>query len=203
MKLGFGTPPARVSAGTPAEAVVSIDDTTRLTFIQRINLNGTANTSTTVAGEFKVRIHFNPSATGLAEENLEITNGTIDDFLDDTHSGFNVWNVDILPTQGASTVTVRVPPDVVDGGNQPAEVTYDAEEPLTVEFTTTANEPVVAAFQVKATFSTGVVDGTNAVGENVPWRFTPQEDLTITRGTYVSHRAGLRHGLDHHRPTQE
>ena len=188
VKLGFGTPPARVSAGTPAEAVVSIDDTTRRTFIQRINLNGTANTSTTVAGEFKVRIHFNPSATGLAREDLEITNGTIDDFLDDTHSGFNVWNVDILPTQGASTVTVRVPPDVVDGGNQPAEVTYDAEEPLTVEFTTTANEPVVAAFQVKATFSTGVVDGTNAVGENVPWRFTPQEDLTITRGTYVSHR---------------
>ena len=189
VKLGFDTLPTRVSAGTPAEAVVSIDDTTRRTFIQRINFNGTVNTSTTVAGEFKVRIHFNPSATGLAEEDLEITNGTIDDFLAGTHLGFNVWYVDILPDQGVSSVTVRVPADVVDGGNQPAEVTYDAEEPLTVEFTTTATEPVVAEFQVRATFSADVIDGTqNSPDGDVSWYFIPIHDVTVTHGSYVGYR---------------
>ena len=187
VKLGFGSLPAGMSAGTPGEAVVSIDDATRKTFIQRLNPNGTSNPSNTVAGEFKVRIHFNPSATGLAEEDLEITNGTVTDFLTNTHLGFDVWHVDILPTQGASTVTVRVPPDVVDGGNQPAEVIYDTSPPLTVEFTTTATEPVISDFQIRAIFSLDVIDGT-LYFENANWYFVPTEDLDITHGTYVGHR---------------
>ena len=43
------------------------DDLARTTDIQRVNSNGTVNTNTTVAGLFKVRINFMPSATGLLE----------------------------------------------------------------------------------------------------------------------------------------
>ena len=71
-------------------------------------------TNTTVAGLFKVRIRFIPSATGLLEEELEVEGGTIDQFVSDDISGDNVWYVDILPDQEATSVTVRVPPNVVE-----------------------------------------------------------------------------------------
>ena len=101
------------------------DDLARTTDIQRVNSNGTSNDNTTVAGLFKVRINFMPSATGLLEEELEVKGGTIDQFVSGDISGSNVWYVDILPDQGATSVTVRVPSDVVNGGNPAAEVTYE------------------------------------------------------------------------------
>ena len=168
---------------------MTIDDTTRRTLIQRLNINGTETDNTTVAGQFKVRVHFLPSATGLAQEELEITNGAIVNFLEQPRNGTNVWYVDILPDQGAISVTVRVPPDVVDGGNQPAEVTYDAVEPLTVELTTTATEPVIGEFQVTATFSSPVTDNAGGGEGDVEWVFLPGDDLEITRGTYVGYQS--------------
>ena len=166
--------------------MVSIDDTTRKTHVQRININGTTNESFTVAGEFKVRIHFLPSATGLLEEELEITNGTTEDFLTGIISGANVWYVDVFPDDGATTVTVRIPPDVVDGGNPAAEVTYDAVPPLTVELTTNATEPVINNFQVTVTFSAPVSEQEDGGESGDSWIFSPDDDLEIRHGTYVS-----------------
>ena len=189
VKLTFGTLPTGVSAGTPAEAVVSIDDTTRKTLIQRINFTGTENESLTVAGEFKVRVHFLPSADGLLQEELEITGGTIVAYDFEARpvgdGTVNVWYVNVLPDQEASTVTVRVPADVVEGGNQAAEVTYDTSPPLIAEFTTNATEPVIDDFQVTVTFSHDVLAERDGQ-ESGPWLFIPSSDLEITRGTYVS-----------------
>ena len=88
-------------------------------------------------------------------------------------SGDNVWYVDILPDQGATSVTVRVPPDVVNGGNPAAEVTYNAEPPLTPVFTTNANEPVIAQFLVTVTFSADVTELPGTTEGAAPWYFSP------------------------------
>ena len=190
VKLTFGTLPTGVSAGTPAEAVVSIDDTTRETLIQRIDFTGAENESLTVAGEFKVRVHFLPSADGLLQEELEITGGTIVAYDFEARpvgdGTVNVWYVNVLPDQEATTVTVRVPADVVEGGNQAAEVTYDTSPPLIAEFTTNATEPVIDDFRVTVTFSHDVL-AERTGQESGPWLFIPSSDLAITRGTYVSH----------------
>ena len=164
------------------------DDLARTTDIQRVNSNGTVNTNTTVAGLFKVRINFMPSATGLLEEELEVEGGTIDQFVSGDISGSNVWYVDILPDQGATSVTVRVPPDVVDGGNPAAEVIYSAEPPLTPVFTTNANEPVIAQFLVSVTFSADVTALPGTTEGAAPWYFSPQEDLVISHGDFVRYQ---------------
>ena len=166
------------------------DDLARTTDIQRVNSNGTVNTNTTVAGLFKVRIHFMPSATGLLEEELEVKGGTIDQFVSGDISGDNVWYVDILPDQGVTSVTVRVPPDVVNGGNPAAEVTYDAVPPLTLVFTTNANEPVIAQFLVTVTFSAEVTELPGNTEGDTTWYFSPQEDLVISHGDFVRHQRG-------------
>ena len=190
VKLTFGTLPTGVTAGTPAEAVVSIDDTTRKTRLQRINFDGTESDSTTVAGEFKMRVHFLPSATGLLEEELEITNGTIVAYDFEARPAgqttVNVWYINILPDDEAPTVTVRVPPDVVDGGNQPAEVTYDTSAPLTVQLTTNADEPVINSFRVIVTFSAPVSEQEDSAESGDSWIFSPDDDLEISHGAYVS-----------------
>ena len=164
------------------------DDLARTTDIQRVNSNGTVNTNTTVAGLFKVRINFMPSATGLLEEELEVEGGTIDQFVSGDISGSNVWYVDILPDQGATSVTVRVLPDVVDGGNPAAEVIYSAEPPLTLVFTTNANEPVIAQFLVSVTFSADVTALPGTTEGAAPWYFSPQEDLVISHGDFVRYQ---------------
>ena len=205
VKLTFGTLPTGVSAGTPAEAVVSIDDTTRKTLIQRINFTGTENDSLTVAGEFNVRVHFLPSADGLLQEELEITGGTIVAYDFEARpvgdGTVNVWYVNVLPDQEATTVTVRVPADVVEGGNQAAEVTYDTSPPLIAEFTTNATEPVIDDFQVTVTFSHDVL-AERTGQENGPWLFIPSSDLSITRGTYVSHVMVSGKVWAHHRDAE-
>ena len=164
------------------------DDLARTTDIQRVNSNGTVNTNTTVAGLFKVRINFMPSATGLLERDLEVKGGTIDQFVSGDISGSNVWYVDILPDQGATSVTVRVLPDVVDGGNPAAEVIYSAEPPLTLVFTTNANEPVIAQFLVSVTFSADVTALPGTTEGAAPWYFSPQEDLVISHGDFVRYQ---------------
>ena len=158
------------------------------TQIQRINANGTSNNSTEVGGEFKVRIAFNPSATGLTRGELEITNGTIRNFSQGTINTINVWYVDIAVDQSASTVTVKVPAGVTDSGDNPAaEQTYTIVQALTGTFTTSATEPVTSNFQVTLTFSQNI---TEIAGEDEDnnWRFSPKEDVTITHGTYVTHQ---------------
>ena len=164
------------------------DDLARTTDIQRVNSNGTVNTNTTVAGLFKVRINFMPSATGLLERDLEVKGGTIDQFVSGDISGSNVWYVDILPDQGATSVTVRVLSDVVNGGNPAAEVTYDSEPPLTPVFTTNANEPVIAQFLVTVTFSAAVTELPGNTEGDTTWYFSPAEDLDISHGDFVSHQ---------------
>ena len=161
------------------------DDRARTTDIQRVNSNGTVNTNTTVAGLFKVRINFMPSATGLLERDLEVKGGTIDQFVSGDISGSNVWYVDILPNQEATSVTVRVLPNVVNGGNPAAEVTYNAVPPLTPVFTTNANEPVIAQFLVTVTFSAEVTELPGNTEGDTAWYFSPQEDLVISHGDFV------------------
>ena len=190
VKFTLGTLPSGVTAGTPAETVVSIDDTTRETRVKRINFDGTESDSTTVAGEFKVRVHFLPSATGLLQEELEITGGTIVawDFEARTVSQgtVNTWYVNVLPDQEATTVTFKVPADVVVGGNQPAEVTYDTSLPLTVQLTTNADEPVINNFRVTVTFSAPVSEQEDGGESGDSWIFSPDDDLEINHGAYVS-----------------
>ena len=102
-----------------------------------------------------MRVHFQPSASELAMEDLEITGGTVQEFWLYPRLSTNVWYVeiladeiepalddDILPGEEAPTVTVRVPPDVVEGGNPAAEVTYDVLPSFTALLTTNATEPV-------------------------------------------------------------
>ena len=185
--LGFGTLPPGVSEGTPDEARVLFSDT-RTTHVQRVNSNGTTNDNTTVAGIFLVRIHFVPSASELEVDDLEIIGGTPQDIFDSPIGSTNVWYVRILPDQGAATVTVRVPEDVVEGGNPAAEVTYDTEPPLTAVFTTGATEPVVAPFQVTITFSHDVTELPGPTEGDATWYFSPSEDLVITHGTFVNYQ---------------
>ena len=185
--LGFGTLPPGVSVGTPETAGVIFSDT-RTTNVQRVNSNGTTNDNTTVAGIFLVRIYFQPSASELEVDDLEIIGGTPQDIFDSPIGGTNVWYVRILPDQGAATVTVRVPEDVVEGGNPAAEVTYDTEPPLTAVFTTGATEPVVAPFQVTITFSHDVTELPGPTEGDATWYFSPSEDLVITHGMFVNYQ---------------
>ena len=192
VRLGIGRPlPAGVSAGTLDQAEVSISGE-RTTHIQRVNSNGTPSDNTTVAGLFTVRVHFLPSASELAVVDLEITGGTAQDILARPISSTNVWYVialadDILPDEEAPTVTVRVPEDVVEGGNPAAEVTYDVLPSFTALLTTAATEPVTGNFNVTVTFSEDVTELPGPTESGV-WYFSPSEDLVITHGTYVRHR---------------
>ena len=192
VRLRFGpTLPNGVSAGTLDQAEVLISGE-RTTYIQRVNSNGTPSDNTTVAGLFTVRVHFLPSASELAVVDLEITGGTAQDILTRPMSSTNVWYVialadDILPGEEAPTVTVRVPPDVVEGGNPAAEVTYDVLPSFTAVLTTAATEPVTGNFNVTVTFSEDVTELPGPTESGV-WYFSPSEDLVITHGTYVRHR---------------
>ena len=185
--IGFGALPEGIDAGSPSETVVSIDDNSRVTYLARVNPNGTVSDNTTVAGEFKVRIYFNPGGEGLLEEELEVTNGSIVDFRNIPRGTVNVWYVDILPELGAIAVTVRVPADVVEGGNQAAEVTYDAVPPLIATLTTSAVMPVIRKFVVTVTFDQDVTPLPGTAEGDVKWYFSPAEDLTISHGTYVGY----------------
>ena len=193
VRLEFGpTLPARVSAGTPDYAEVLITGE-RTTHIQKVKPNGTADYSTTVSGRFLVRIHFLPSASELLEEDLEVTGGTVLDILARPRDSLNVWYVsilvdDILPGEEAPTVTVRVPEDVVEGGNPAAEVTYDVLPALTALLTTDATEPVTGNFQATVTFSEDVTEFPGGTEGSAVWYFSPSEDLAITNGTFVSYR---------------
>ena len=185
--IGFGALPGGIEVGSPSETVVSIDDNSRVTHLDRVNPNGTVNHQTTVAGEFKVRIYFIPEGEGLLEEELEVTNGSIVDFRNIPVGALNVWYVDILPELGANAVTVRVPADVVEGGNQAAEVTYDAVPPLIATLTTSAVMPVIEEFVVTVTFDQDVTPLPGTAEGDVKWYFSPAEDLTISHGTYVGY----------------
>ena len=185
--IGFGVLPEGFEAGSPLNTVVSIDDSSRVTHLQRVNPNGKDNHNTTVAGEFTVTIYFFPDTEGLLEEEVEVTNGSIVDFKNiprGAGAGHNVWYVDILPDLGASSVTVRVPADVVEGGNQPAEVTYDAVPPLMATLTTSVTEPAVGEFMVTVTFDQDVTLLSDSLEGNILWYFSPTEDITISHGTF-------------------
>ena len=95
--------------------------------------------------------------------------------------------MDILPELGANAVTVRVPADVVEGGNQAAEVTYDAVPPLIATLTTSAVMPVIQKFVVTVTFDQDVTPLPGTAEGDVKWYFSPAEDLTISHGTYVGY----------------
>ncbi len=201
VRLGIGRSlPAGVSAGTLDQAEVFISGE-RTTHIQRVNPNGTPSDNTTVAGLFTVRVQFQPSASELAMEDLEITGGTVQEFWLYPRLSTNVWYVkiladeiepalddDILPGEEAPTVTVRVPPDVVEGGNPAAEVTYDVLPSFTALLTTNATEPVTGNFNVTVTFSEDVTEFPGGTEGSAVWYFSPSEDLVITHGTYVRHR---------------
>ena len=193
VRLGIGHQlPAGVIAGTQDQTGVSIRGE-RTTHIQKVKPNGTADYSTTVSGRFLVRIHFLPSASELLEEDLEVTGGTVLDILARPRDSLNVWYVsilvdDILPGEEAPTVTVRVPEDVVEGGNPAAEVTYDVLPALTALLTTDATEPVTGNFQATVTFSEDVTEFPGGTEGSAVWYFSPSEDLAITNGTFVSYR---------------
>ena len=165
VRLGIGRSlPADVSAGTLDQTEVSISGE-RTTHLQRVNPNGTPSDNTTVAGLFTVRVQFQPSASELAVEDLEITGGTVQEFWLYPRLSTNVWYVKILADEiepaldgEAPTVTVQVPPDVVEGGNPAAEVTYDVLPSFTVLLTTAATEPVTGNFNVTVTFSEDVTE---------------------------------------------
>ena len=59
---------------SPALTTQSTDRTTNT---QRINPDCSSNNNLIVGGEFRVRIHFIPTATGMLADELEITNGII------------------------------------------------------------------------------------------------------------------------------
>ena len=154
MRLEIGSSlPDGVSAGTLDQAEVDISGE-RTTHIQRVNPNGTPSDNTTVAG----RLHregplpaVSQRAGGrrtwkslaarsrtfwlyprLSTQRLvrqSILADEIEPALDD----------DILPGEEAPTVTVRVPPDVVEGGNPAGEVTYDVLPSFTALLTTSRN----------------------------------------------------------------
>ena len=187
VKLTFTDLPEGLTKGNPAETTVEIDDTTRLTYVRRINPNGTSNNSLNVSGRYKLSIHFTPSATGLTEGDLEIVGSTVIGITTRVVSNTNVWDVDLETDAGASTTTVRVPADVVDGGNQPGELTFTVVDPLTPTFTTSASEPVVANFQVTLRFSQDVTVLPTAFEGDDEWYFTPTEDIEVSHGSLHSH----------------
>ena len=185
--LGFGTLPPRVSEGTPDEARVYFSDT-RATHMRRVNPDLSVNHNATVAGLFMMRIHFVPPASELAMDDLEIIGGIPQEIFNSPIGGTNVWYVTILPDQGAVSVTVRVPRDVVEGGNPAAELTYDAVPPLTAVFTTGATEPVVAPFELTITFSHDVTIVPFSTEGTAEGYFSPGEDLVITHGAFVDYQ---------------
>ena len=158
-----------------------------VTRIDRLRPNGNTSTSTKAGGEFRVRIAFSPSATGLESDELEITNGTVSSFEQGVLGLLNIWLVDIAVDQSASTVKVKVPAGVTDAGDNPAaEVTYTVVPALTGTLTTTATEPAISGFRVTLTFSEGVEQPHGEVEANT-WRFDAQSDVRVTGPSYNWH----------------
>ena len=172
---------------TIASVAVSVLDNDTSTRIQRLTLSGLEFDSLTVAGLFKMRVHFIPSATGLTQDDLEITGGTIVFFAAGQRGATNLWTFDVVPDESATVVTVRVPANVVDDGNNAGEVSYITEPALTPTFSTTATEPVLGNFQVTLTFNYDVTERRGDT-DACEWCFDPaeDEDLRITGGAYVS-----------------
>ncbi len=161
-----------------------------VTRIDRLRPNGNTSISTEVGGEFRVRIAFSPSATGLESDELEITNGTVSSFEQRVLGLLNIWLVVIAVDQSASTVTVKVPAGVVstsDGDNEAAEVTYTVVPALTATLTTTATEPAISGFRVTLTFSESVEQPHGEVEANT-WRFDAQSDVRVTGPSYDWHQ---------------
>ena len=158
-----------------------------VTRIDRLRPNGNTSISTEVGGEFRVRIAFSPSATGLERDELEVTNGTVSSFEQGVLGLLNIWLVVIAVDQSASTVTVKVPAGVTDAGDNPAaEVTYTVVPALTGTLTTTATEPAISGFRVTLTFSEAVEQPHGEVEANT-WRFDAQSDVRVTGPSYNWH----------------
>ena len=189
--LRFRTPlPPGVTAVEPLVATVTIEDNdAKETFIQRLNFDGNPIEHLDVGGRFRVRIHFLPSATGFEEDDIVITNGEVVTFImeDVDLVTVNRWYVNVDVDEGAESVTVQVPADVVDGGNQSAQMTYPTVPPLTIALTTEAIEPIFSNFfKVLVEFSEEVtpIIGGSGIEHSLDWFFDPEEDVEISGGVH-------------------
>ena len=186
--------PYGVFAGSPDRARVSISDE-RTTHIERLEFNGEPKEETSVAGLFHVGIHFEPSARDLALEDLEITGGTAQGIEVRPRGSTNFWHVQVLVDESqlsrdddkeGATVTVRVPEDIVDGGNPAAEVTYDVTPSFTVELTNKDQEPVKGSFEVSVSFGEDVTELDDDIEGDSEWYFSTKDDLVVTNGDIIS-----------------
>ena len=93
---------------------------------------------------------------GFEAEDIEITNGQMQRFDISSLTDRVFSHVLITAPTAGEEFSVRIPADVVEGGNHEAVATRTTDTPLTLTMTTTATEPVRSQFSVGFEFSENV-----------------------------------------------
>ena len=110
--------------------------------------SGDPDSVTDVRLEFTMYLYFlrHGSPVGFTMDDVVVHNGSVETFerLERGTSGFFWYRAGIAVDTGAAEVTVAIPPNVIDGGNHPAQRTFtvDAEGPA-IEFDVSVGEDEV------------------------------------------------------------
>ena len=173
VKLGFGTLPAGVSAGTQSTTTVTLKDDDKDQTRPTVEIQTQA--SAPVTGPFEVTIRFSEPVDGFALVDIQVTNGRASNF---TQISKRQYRATITP-EASGEVTVEVGSNVAQdaGGNnnrgaEPLVIRADLERPG-VEITSEATGPVSGEFEVTVTFSEAVT------------RFE-QNEITVTNGSVTA-----------------
>ena len=108
---------------------------------------------------------FSAEVTGLQADEFVIVNGTVTNvyWIDcEIYSNRAIWCIEMQPAEAdGERMTLTIPEDIADGGNQPAPDVYYADLRGTVPtgtFTTDAVEPVTGRFAARLTFDQDMLE---------------------------------------------
>ena len=144
-----------------------------------------------VRGKFLVGVRFGgiDAPTGVAEDDLEVTGGTVETMRMAQDGDGQVYLVTVLVDPGAREVRFKVRENAIAQGNTAAEVTYPAAAPLSAAFETTAAVPLRGDLELFVNFSEALQQRGDGVAGGGSSYFVPEHDLQIVNGRFVSAHA--------------
>ena len=144
--------------------VTGVNTDTPLPVLQHSREIDSALTVTNVKAEFEMYLYFEqtPNPVGFTADDVVVYNGKVTAFEAQLRGGsFTRYHTTISVDEGASTVTVAIPANVIEGGNRQAQRTFgvDVEGPAIGLAAAVGEDAVVSDdFTVTITFSEAVLD---------------------------------------------
>ena len=173
--------------------VTGVNTDTPLPVLQHIREIGSALTVTNVKAEFEMYLYFvqTPRPVGFTADDVVVYNGEVTAFEAEPRGGSFTWyHTTISVDEGASTVTVAIPANVIEEGNRQAQRTFgvDVEGPAIDLAVSVGVDAVVSGdFTVTITFSEAVLEdpGQHETIDDERLQWDASSDITITNGGLV------------------